>query len=367
MSGADGQTLPSPEEALALLEPFRGQQGRFREELGKLGIRALWVLSDGSPTTGAEFLGYKSFSPVSKDFAELGLPTRKRNWADPTDGWQRFDNEPSTDDIRAQYLNATGGTERALEVYWRVPKDTEYARLVCVADLHYGEASMDYQRWLDLRDWIAEHDDVRWAFHGDLFDLATVNSPGRSMTRQALNFRDARKLAREDMAPIADRCLFMLTGNHDQRVARGLQIEFDPVEDIAEDLEVPYLGYEGFVRYRVDDGEREHEYNGYHHHGAGAGQTWGSFFNTLERLANRNDSDFVVMGHRHQRAAVTTTKRKIAVDNRIEVADVPLVGAGSFLKHEGGTYAAEKGYAPSVLGSATVHLYLDRHSVHARA
>ena len=185
------------------------------------------------------------------------------------------------------------------------------------------------------------------------------------MTQQALDFKQSRKLAKADIAPIADQCFFLLTGNHDQRVARGLQIEFDPVEDLAEELGIPHLGYEGFVAYRISDGNHEQEYAGYHHHGTGTGQTWGSFFNTLERLATRNEADFVVMGHRHQRAAVTTTQRQIAQDSRIEVADVPLVGAGSFLKHSG--YAAEKGYAPSVLGAATVHLYLDRHSVHARA
>ena len=162
MTGAtDTQAMPTPEEALALLSPYRGQQGRFRDELGNSGVRALWVLSEGSPTTGAEFLGYKSYSPVSKDFERVGLPSRKRNWSDPTAGWQKFDNEPELDDLRARYLNQTGGTERALEVTWMVPGGTEYARLVCVSDLHYGERSMDYQRWLDLRDWIAENPDVR--------------------------------------------------------------------------------------------------------------------------------------------------------------------------------------------------------------
>ena len=363
MSGA--ADLPTPEEAHQLLEPYRGELGRYREELGNLGVRALHVLANGSPTTGAEFLGYAHPAGISKAFAELDLPVRRRNWADPTDGWRKFDNDPDLAEIRAHYLNATGGTERALDVYWQVPSGTEYARLVCVADLHYGERSMDYQRWIDLRDWIGDNPEVRWAFHGDLYDLACVGSPGRAMTQQAIDFKAARKLARADFAPIADQCLFLLTGNHDQRVARGLQIEFDPVEDLAEDLGIPHLGYEGFVSYRITDGDNEQEYAGYHHHGTGSGQTWGSFFNTLERLANRNEADFVVMGHRHQRAAVTTTKRQIAVGSQIQVADVPLVGAGSFLKHSG--YPAEKGYAPSVLGAATVHLYLDRHSVHARA
>lgn len=352
------------DEALALLEPYRGRKGAYRE-VGEVGIRALHVLANGSPSSAQEFLGYRSKAQVLRDWRRCGLDSHKRDWSDPTGGWRRFDNEPSIDDLRARLLNATAGAERALPVSWTVPRGTEYARLICVSDLHYGERAQDYARWLALRDWIADNPDVRWLFHGDLFDLACTISPGCSMTRQALSFEEARRVALADLEPISSQCLALLTGNHDLRVARGLQIDFDPVRDVAERLGIPHLGYEGFVRYEVRDGKRAQEYTGYHHHGFGGGQTWGAFFNKLQRLADRNGAHFVVMGHSHQRAAVTTTQRQVAEDGHVEVVDRPMVGAGSFLKHEG--YAAEQGLAPSVLGAATVHLYLDRHAVHARA
>jgi len=356
----------TPQEALEALRPFAGQKGRFREVLGDHGVLMAHLAFDGSPTSAAEFFGYVSSSQMKKDFARVGLAARKRDWTDPTSGWHRFSNEATTDDLRARLLNATGGVERALPVPWTVPRDTEYARLICVSDLHYGERAQDYARWLALRDWIVANPDVRWLFHGDLFDLACVQSPGRSMTRQALSFEEARRVALADLQPIASQCIALLTGNHDLRVARGLQIEFDPVRDIAERLGVPHLGYEGFVRYEVGDGgKRAQSYVGYHHHGFGGGQTLSAFILKLQRLADRNDAHFVVMGHSHQLASVTTTHRQVAPGGQMEVVDRPLVGAGSFLKHEG--YPAEQGYAPSVLGAATVHLYLDRHSVHARA
>jgi len=358
-------------EALQELEPYRGKKGKLKRELGDRGGLLLHLLAEGSPTTAAEFLGYHGGSKrdIGKWWQKLGLPIVKRDCSTAVAPWQRFAGEPTVDEIRARYLNATGGADRALTYNWVVPNSTEYARLVCVADLHYGEAAMDYERWLKLRDWIGENPDVRWLFHGDLYDLATTQSPGRSMLRQAINFKEARQLAEADIEPIADQCVAFLTGNHDIRVARAVQVEYDPVQDLAEKLGIPFLGYARFVRYRLEtaNGKRRQEYIGYHHHGVGSGQTWGSFFNSLQRLADRNTADFVVMGHRHQRAAVTTTKREVAVDGHIEIVDEPLVGAGCFLKHEGGTYSVEKGYAPSVLGVATVHMYLDRHSVHARA
>ena len=273
----------------------------------------------------------------------------------------------TVDEMRQQYLVDTRGPDEAIEYRWKLAEGAEYAELVTVADLHYGHQAMDYPRWLKLRDWIGENPDVRWIFLGDLFDLATIHSPGISMLEQGLTFEQALDLAMADIEPIAGQCIALMTGNHDRRIARGLQIDFDPVRQVAKALNIDYLGYEGFVKYLVSAGKQRQIYIGYHHHGTGSGQTWGSFFNSLERLANSNKADFVVVGHRHQRAAVQKTQRDVAVNNEIRIVDVPMVGAGSFLKHESGSYSVEKGYAPSVLGAATIHLYLDRHSVHARA
>lgn len=364
------EELPSYEDAADILEPYRGARTAYYDDLGEAGVKALYVLARGSPTAAAEFLGFasNSVSTVSRRFKEFGLVVRKRDYTEIQAGsWRRFDRDEALDDTRAAYLTATSGAERALEYHWTVKAGTEYASLICVADLHYGHQAMDYLRWLELRDWIGENPDVRWLFHGDLLDIATVHSPGISMLEQALPFDKALELASADIAPIAAQCIGLMTGNHDRRIARALQVNYDPVKQIAKALAIDHLGYESFVKYKLTAGKKAQVYVGYHHHGVGSGQTWGSFFNSLERLLNSNQADFGVMGHRHQKAAVQKTKRYVALNNEIQIVDVPMVGAGSFLKHQGESYAVEKGYAPSVLGAATLHLYLDRHSVHARA
>lgn len=353
------------DHARTLLEPYRGERGKLKADLGQYGVALLWLQSEGSPTSGAEFLGYKhGVSQVSRWFAAVGLDTVKRNWADPKSGggWMP---QTETDAIRERYLADTGTVATAHCVEWQVPRGEEFARLIAVADLHYGSPEMDYQRWLKMRDWIAGEKHVRWAFHGDLFDLATTQSPGRSLMGQALSLEDARRLAHEDIAPIADKCVFMLSGNHDLRVARALQVNFDPVADLCRALDIAHLGYCGFVRYTIRSRKHEQQYTGYHHHGCGSGQTWGSFFNTLQRLADRNEADFVVIGHRHQEAALTSVKAAVDADGRLAYRKTQLVGAGSYMKHGG--YAAEHGLAPAVLGSATVHMYTADHSIHARA
>lgn len=369
--------LPTEETALAMLEKYRGKRGKFKKDLGNKGVAALWVLANGSPLSAIEYLGYskQSIKHISKLFNEVGLEVRRR---EPYGyGWSRYPNQEKTvDDIRAQYLDATAGPEKAYECVWYLPNTCGHASLVTVSDIHYGHKAVDYARWLKLRDWIEDNPDVRWIFLGDMFDQAITTSPGKSMQEQELSYDEAVTLALDDITPIARQCVGLHCGNHDERIAKALKIDYNPVRDIAKQLNIPYLGYESYVRYVLKTYNPKHksrryttqqEYIGYHHHGVGSGQTWGSFFNAMERLEKSNAADFIVMGHRHQKAAVQKTRRRVARDNRIEVTDVPLVGAGCFLKHESRSYAAEKGYAPSVLGAATIHMYVDKHSVHARA
>lgn len=369
--------LPTEENALKMLEKYRGQRGKYKQDLGDEGVAALWVLCNGSPLSAAEFLGYsrKSLHHISKTFAASGLEVCRREQHDYV--WSRYPQQEKTvDDIRKQYLDATAGPEMAYEYNWYLPNDLKHATLITVSDIHYGHKAVDYGRWLKLRDWIHDNPHVRWIFLGDMFDQAVTTSPGKSMMEQELSYDEAVTLALDDITVIAGQCVGLHCGNHDERIAKALKIDHNPVRDIARQLDIPYLGYESYVRYVIKTYNpkaksrrytTQQEYIGYHHHGVGSGQTWGSFFNAMERLEKSNAADFIVMGHRHQKAAVQKTRRRVARDNRIEVTDVPLVGAGCFLKHESRSYAAEKGYAPSVLGAATIHMYVDKHSVHARA
>lgn len=362
-------------KALKLLEPFRGLRGEYRKALGDLGDRALHVVANGSPMQAVEFLGYArtSRSFIGERWRKLGLATHKRDWTDPEQGWQGVAGDAgdagaeaarNIADLRADYRRQTSIVERAHEVTWTVPSGTEFVRLICVSDLHYGARAMDYPRWLDMRDWIAGNPDVRWLFHGDLLDLATTQAPGRAMLEQALSFDNARDLAEDDLRPIAAQCMGMLTGNHDLRVARALQVDFDPVRDLCKRLHIPYLGYENWVRWHITSGAHKRRYDTYHHHGWGGGRTAGSKANKVVAMARCNHADAVVMGHTHDLFTVSVNSTVLDEEGAKRVVEVPAVNAGSYFKHAG--YPREQGYAPSSLGAATLHFYLDRHSVHAR-
>jgi len=84
-------------------------------------------------------------------------------------------------------------------------------------------------------------------------------------------------------------------------------------------------------------------------------------------MAVRNRADFVAMGHRHQKIGAAQSHREVGADGTIVIEDTPMVCSGTFLRHGHDTYATESMLPPGTLGAATLHLYLDRHSVHPRA
>jgi len=375
------------------ISKYRGKKGLLKTEHFVEGGKALHKNSGGSVALAMNFLGYAPGGGGAKKtiktwWKALGLNANQVkspvaqdvSLAEKLDG--RVDSEESSgsgligsllhdanpEAIREYYLRLTADGDTAPLYEWEVSPGTEYAHLIFLGDLHYGSPEMDYARLLRLLDWIKEHPDVRWIGMGDYLNLVTMQSPG--IHRDALTYDNAITLMENDFEPIMSQCVMIHRGNHDERIMRGLQIGHDQVKRWADDYNVLYGGYLGYVRVHLTDGNNEQDYIGFQHHGFGSGATWGYVFNCMERLANYTDSDWVAMGHRHQRAAVESTKTRISTrsgSDDVDFTNVWLLATGSFEKWTKDGYAAKKGMRPSSLGAASAHLYLDRHSVHGRA
>ncbi len=348
-----------------MLNDYRGKRGLIRE-LGDEGWIELHEKCHGSPMLAKEFLGYVGSTTIRRAWKRLGLANRLPGSVLVNEPLVVGEEPRDIADIREIYLGVTAKADEAPHYQWQVGREEEYAQLIFTGDWQYGSPEMDYRRFLALRDWILETPDVRWIGMGDYWNLVTMQSPG--IHRDVLTFDQASKLLRDDLAPIMPQCIVLHKGNHDERIQRGLQIDFDPVRQWAEDYGVLFGGYSGFINVTLTDGRktRTQDYVGFQHHGFGGGATWGYVFNSMERLAAQNDCDWVAMGHRHQRATVEVSKAR-AQGDQVQVYGVPLICTGSFEKHMKEGYASKKGMRPSSLGAAAAHLYLDRHSVHGRA
>ena len=344
----------------AWLEPYRGKRlAIFRD----LGDDILWRVAEvpslgASPTAVAEYLGVAQ-STMSRRFILAGITTERR------DPWERTRGDVTLLDKRAVYFQHCSRIEQALRFRLEPcagEEDDPYAELVCMSDLHYGSSEFDYPRFMRLIEWLEQHPAVGIGILGDLWDMKTAQGPGVQYGGVTLSFDDCRQLLRDDLRGVAPQIKFVLRGNHDERMAKSTKVDIDPVKWLCEDLKLPYLGYEGYCVVEVG----EQRYTLYVHHGTGSGQTKGAIWNTLKRMAENNQADCVVMGHRHHLGSDTHSTRIVDAQDTVGVKEVPLVCAGSFQRSISGSYAVDKNMSPAVLGAASLHLYAQRKAVHPR-
>jgi hypothetical protein len=103
-------------------------------------------------------------------------------------------------------------------------------------------------------------------------------------------------LAHDYFLPIADQGIAVLTGNHDEYIAKEYG---DRVSRLARDLDVPYLGYSGFVVLKLDAGAARRSYIIYLHHGAGGGRKLGAKAIRMQELSAKFVADIYLVGHNH--------------------------------------------------------------------
>ena len=352
----------SPQDILAELEPYRGRKGAYKRELGDRGLLLLHALCDGSLQGAMEFLGYAQSRSVPEaiknNWARLGLSVKQRDSSPAMpEPWLRFQGGESTEELHKRYLKATSGADRAYEYSWELPRGRKFARLVLVADTHLGPRSMDYPLWVQTCEDIACDKHCRWLGLGDYFNLSHSGKHTES-DPEILTFEQCFELALHTMRPIAPQCIGVHSGNHDRRVARQAQLDFDPVQALARELHVPYLGYDGFVRYTLTAGKRARSYTGYHHHGLGGGKKRGYTLNKLAEFAETHRADYYAMGHLHEETIASQSAHRLDKDGRVELGTVLLVAVSSYQRVLSGTHAANVNVRPAELGASIIHLHL---------
>ena len=111
--------------------------------------------------------------------------------------------------------------------------------------------------------------------------------------------------AEKMFSPIADNCIGIIQGNHDNTIRRHVG---DKVASLAMRLgNVPYLGYSGFIGVRAwsrkKDIERRtnasYSFTIFMHHGHGMGRLLGAKAINIHRLSHKFEADLYLIGHIH--------------------------------------------------------------------
>lgn len=255
--------------------------------------------------------------------------------------------------------------------------------------MHLGNAGCAEDR---LRRDVAEiADDPRafWLGGGDYADLIGY-SDGRFDPANLADWVKAKDLgdlgavamrrAREILAPIADKCLGLIIGNHEykyqlKQTHEGLHgwlctelgapnlgycCLFDLVLIRLRGVKKPYLSPE---RPKNADNGHSETFRVFCHHGAGYAQTPGGKLNRLVQFMQSFEADVYFAGHVHDQ--VGRREPTIGADDictTIRAHERIGVVSGSYLRtyaQDVTTYGERAGYRPTTLGAAWVRIKPD--------
>jgi len=245
-------------------------------------------------------------------------------------------------------------------------------KLYPLGDIHAGSIHCSEAKIRTQVEEIRVTKNALWLGMGDYADSILKNDPrfdieGLAPWVQKGNIVESqRKWIVDLFTPIKDKCIGLLTGNHEEE--EHIRYQDDITRNICSDLGVPYAGY---VAYFILDFHRSvsiHQVVIHAWHGAGSAQTEGARLMRLVRLVNDIQADIYLMGHLHAMTA-HTPDRLVYQRGRVKSIKLAATITGSWLKaYEqpkpgqilGPSYPEKKGYKPSRIGCPIIHIKPDK-------
>jgi len=259
------------------------------------------------------------------------------------------------------------------------PKKHQWFSLHFIGDVHIGQGNHNREKLLERIDTIKKDPHALWMGMGDYgdhiyytdprFDLNSVDS-----TITVGELRDGimgqiRKIC-DDMEPIKDRCIGLVTGNHEETILKKYHV--DPTREIAFRLNVPYGGYCCLTKISVGYKGSSYSLKVFAHHGYGAGRRHGVQINKIEdALRVAPNADIFVMGHVHGKALSTLETIDITERGAMVLKQKLFMITGSYSDtyRQGVLSYAEKGmFTQAGLGSPTAQFrrYANGHGKNAK-
>lgn len=228
--------------------------------------------------------------------------------------------------------------------------------LLPITDVHLGNRQANIPYFKAFVEYILNVPNAVTVLNGDLAETATKVSVGKAMFEESVNFPEQIKQLTEILKPLAKagKILGIGPGNHEERIAN--MIGLNPMEILAEKLDVPYFGYQGYFRITVN----KIPYNCSFFHGAGGGSSVGSKATTAEKLNKVvPNADLYFSGHTHGKQSHSDIV--FMFDNEsgelVPHKRTYVVG-GSFVEYWD-AYPEMKGLAPSSTGLVRCELRPD--------
>lgn len=275
-----------------------------------------------------------------------------------------------------------------------ISHDLEYSsrsdvlRIIPLGDIHLGHALCDERLLNDWVNEIAADPNCYWGGMGDMAEFinrsdwrADESQRAKWLWGEADLVKAQVEKLRQMLAPITDKCLWLVRGNHEDSILK--KYERDAHYEVCRALGAceakPLdLGYRGFVRLRC---KRTKVGTGRHstwtmvlyvHHGYGGGRLEGAKALKLGRLPKAYQADVYLYGHSHARMAqVQQVLRPAPKADNLEAINIWEAMTGSFLKSYDAkgqveVYSEAQDFPPQMVGPIEILVQPDKHEIRVR-
>lgn len=242
----------------------------------------------------------------------------------------------------------------------------EPIEILPLADLHIGDPHCNLDLVHNLIDSIKNNRNRYCVLLGDLCNTALIGSKSDSYG-ETMTPREELKYCKELFAPIRDKILALVPGNHEWRASRmaGLDITYELADKL--DLLDVYSDTSALVFLKFGCSARHSRpvvYSLYINHGHGGGRKIGGKANALKDHSDIVDVDCYVVGHTHAcQVFFDSTYRVVPQKFRALRCDRAYVNVASALDYGG--YGKRGGYTPSSNRYPLITLHNDEHIVDA--
>jgi len=265
---------------------------------------------------------------------------------------------------------------RTIERRITVSSRSDVITIVPLFDLHIGTARCREDKLKAVIEDIRQSKNTYWLGGGDYAEFINRSDPRHKESDLARWLHGEDDLAKAQcqhllklLVPIADKCIGILSGNHEGQVLKHYERNvyafiLEAIKDAGGHKGQLGLGYRGFITLRINrDGHHINTLTIYAEHGWGGGRLKGGDVLNSQRIFAYFDCDLYLAGHRHKAHLIPHTMisaRGKHIKRATKLAAMP----GSFrdvtLSHaedDPGSYEDSKGLPPG--DAAGVKIYFE--------
>jgi predicted phosphodiesterase len=228
----------------------------------------------------------------------------------------------------------------------------EQITIIPLSDIHIGNKGCNIEKFEQTLKFIMETPNCYTILLGDQTETATKTSVGLGLFDEDFDIEEQMKLMARSLRPLAKegKILGMLTGNHEMRIS--YMAKLNPAKMIAEELGIPYFGYQGYISLHVGT----QIYHIFCHHGVSSATGPAGKINAIRQLNKIARADIYLSGHTHARVYDSDIIYQINDETgKVDSIICHYLACGSFVEYWG-TYPEMKLLPPASTGTVMMRL-----------